>query len=50
MSKLVGVQLYSLRQELAQDFVAVIQELAAIGFPVVEGWADMPLAHDRIAE
>ena len=50
MSKLVGVQLYSLRKELAQDFVAIIQELAAIGFPIVEGWEDMPLAHDRIAE
>ncbi len=50
MSKLVGVQLYSLRQELVQDFAATIQEVAEIGFPWVEGYADMPLPPDSAAK
>lgn len=50
MSKLISVQLYSLRQELAQDFEGIIRELAETGFAVVEGWASMPLAHDAIAQ
>lgn len=49
MSKQISVQLYSLRQELAEDFEATIRELAEAGFSVVEGWAHMPLAHDAIA-
>jgi len=50
MSKLAGVQLYSLREELALDFAATIGELAEIGFPVAEGYAKMPLAHDSVAQ
>ncbi len=50
MSKLVGVQLYSLRQELAEDFAATIRELAETGFPWVEGYADMPLPPETIAQ
>ena len=50
MSKPVGVQLYSLREEFAQDFAATIRELAEIGYSVVEGWAGMPLAPDAIAQ
>lgn len=49
LSKPIGVQLYSLRQELAQDFEGTIRELAEIGYPVVEGYNDMPLAHETIA-
>ncbi len=49
MSKSLAVQLYSLRQELTQDFAANIQELAEIGFEFVEGWSDMPQAPDAIA-
>lgn len=49
MTKQISIQLYSLRHELAQDFEAVVQELAATGFSVVEGWANMPLSHGAIA-
>lgn len=50
MEKIASVQLYSLRQELAQDFTSTIQQLAEIGYPTVEGYNGMPLASDAIAE
>jgi sugar phosphate isomerase/epimerase len=49
MTKPIGVQLYSLRTELAQDFAGTIQELAQIGYPVLEGYNGMPLGHAAIA-
>ena len=50
MSKVVGVQLYSLRQQLAEDFAGSIRRLAEIGYPTVEGYIGMPLGHSAIAE
>ncbi len=50
MSKLIGVQLYSLRQELAQNFAATLQQLAEIGYPILEGYNDMPLAPKAVAD
>lgn len=49
MGKIASIQLYSLREELTQDFVATIQQLAEIGYPTVEGYNGMPLATKDIA-
>lgn len=49
MSRIVGVQLYSLREELGQDFAGTIGRLVQTGYPTVEGYNGMPLGHDAAA-
>ncbi|MCU0465818.1 MAG: sugar phosphate isomerase/epimerase [Anaerolineae bacterium] len=38
----LGVQLYSLREELAADFDGTIEKVAEMGFAAVEPWGDLP--------
>jgi sugar phosphate isomerase/epimerase len=49
MSKVVGVQLYAVREELGQDFPGTIRRLAEIGYPTVEGYNGLPLGHEVVA-
>ena len=47
--KPVAVQLYSLREELAQDFEATIRNIADIGYVGVEPFGGMPGGLDAVA-
>lgn len=47
---LLGVQLYSLREELAKDFERTMAAVAATGVRGVEPWGGLPVPFDRAAK
>lgn len=49
MTPQLAVQLYSLREELKQDFDRTIADVAAANYAGVEPWGGLPVAADRAA-
>lgn len=46
----LGVQLFSLREELADDLAGTIARVAEAGFAGVEPWNDLPIVPEQAAE